>query len=134
MKKIKKITAAIVIFALTAAFSSCSGNVSDNNGEADVTESVTESTEAAETTTEETIAIPAISCFAEPETEQTTEDTEEEVKGFDYDGEEYVQVSPDNEFIDFKFIEDYQGTADIGDLADKAVEFLMTTDEYADAM
>ncbi|MDE5858842.1 MAG: hypothetical protein K2H23_00385 [Oscillospiraceae bacterium] len=134
MKKIHKIIAAIAALALTAAFSSCSGNVSDNTGEADVTESVTESTETAEITTGETVSIPAISCFAEPETEQTTEDTEEEVKGFDYDGEEYVQVSPDNEFVDFKFIEDYQGTADIGDLADKAVEFLMTTDEYTDAM
>ncbi|MDE7288829.1 MAG: hypothetical protein K2N71_04905, partial [Oscillospiraceae bacterium] len=47
---------------------------------------------------------------------------------------EYVEVSPDNEFIDFEFIEDYQGTTDIGDLADKAVEFLKTTDKYAESM
>lgn len=48
--------------------------------------------------------------------------------------EPFVKVSADNEFIDYEFIENYQGTKDIGDLADKAVDFLMTTDEYAEAM
>lgn len=48
--------------------------------------------------------------------------------------EPFVKVSADNEFIDYEFIENYQGTKEIGDLADKAVEFLMTTDEYAEAM
>lgn len=47
---------------------------------------------------------------------------------------EYVEVSAENEFIDFEFIEDYQGTTDIGGLADKAVDFLMTAEEYAESM
>ncbi|MCM1382177.1 MAG: hypothetical protein NC192_09575, partial [Muribaculaceae bacterium] len=45
-----------------------------------------------------------------------------------------VEVSPDNEFIDYEFIENYQGTTDIGELADKAVEYLKTTEEYETAM
>lgn len=45
----------------------------------------------------------------------------------------YVEVSPDNVFIDFKFGEDYKGTA-VGDpLAEKAAAFLKTTDAYADS-
>ncbi len=47
---------------------------------------------------------------------------------------EYVEVSPNNEFIDFEFIENYHGTTNIGDLADKAVEFLKTTEYYAKSM
>lgn len=64
--------------------------------------------------------------------EETAEQTETEIS--ENDEPEYVEVSPNNEFIDFDFIEDYQGTTDIGGLAHKAVEFLMTTDEYAESM
>lgn len=132
MNKIKKITAAIAAIALTAAFSACSGDTADDSGEADVTESTEAVTtyETSEITSGETISIPVISCFGETETEQTTEDTEEEVKVFVPDEEEYVQESPDNEFIDFEFIEDYQGTTDIGDLADKAVAFMKESEQY----
>ena len=65
------------------------------------------------------------------------------VKDFDIDSavaemkspaEPYVTVSPDNEFIDYNFILNYPGTDDIGDLADKAVEFLKTTEEYTENM
>lgn len=65
-------------------------------------------------------------------TEETAEQTETEVP--ENDEPEYVEVSPNNEFIDFDFIEDYQGTTDIGGLANKAVEFLTTTGEYSEAM
>ena len=76
-----------------------------------------------EAKTAETVTIPEISCFAGEETEVPENDEPE-----------YVEVSPGNEFIDFDFIEDYRGTTDIGELADKAVEFLTTTEEYAEAM
>lgn len=121
MKKIFPITAAIAAIALTAAFSSCA----EDGGAADITEQITESTEAVTTsevteTTTETVMTTATACFEEEEVQEPAE--------------EYVHVSADTEFIDYEFIEDYRGTADIGDLADKAVEFLMTTEEYADAM
>lgn len=76
-----------------------------------------------EAKTAETVTIPEISCFAGEETEVPENDEPE-----------YVEVSPGNEFIDFDFIEDYRGTTDIGELADKAVEFLMTAEEYAESM
>ncbi len=99
------------------------GACSEAPTEQTVTESVSESavSEPVETTAETT------SDTAAEQSAEITEDVAEPET-------EYVQISLDNEFIDFEFIEDYQGTTDIGDLADKAVEFLMTTDEYADAM
>lgn len=45
----------------------------------------------------------------------------------------FVEVSPDNVFIDFKFGEDYKGTAVGEPLAEKAAAFLKTTDEYAES-
>ena len=67
-------------------------------------------------------------------TASITEREEAETEVSENNEQEYVEVSPNNEFIDFDFIEDYQGTGDIGGLAHKAVEFLMTTDEYAESM
>ena len=87
---------------------SCSG--SGGSPQESVAESSATTSEAMETATT-TVS----------ETEKITE--KEEVPE---PAKEYVEVSPDNE--------DYQGTTDIGDLADKAVEFLMTTEEYAEAM
>ena len=104
----------------------CSGNAAEQ----EVTETVSENT----VTTSETTTAIITETTTETTTEQVTETTAEEVPQTAEDKHEYVQVSPDNEFIDFEFIEDYQGTTDIGELADKAVEFLMTTEEYADAM
>lgn len=114
--KFLKITAAILSLVILTA---C------NSGQpVQTSETVSESeastvTAAAETTTEtktETVL----------ETEPAEAAEENEI--------EYVQVSANNEFIDFEFIENYQGTTDIGDLADKAVEFLKTTDFYSDSM
>ncbi|MBD5141597.1 MAG: hypothetical protein HDT25_09340 [Ruminococcus sp.] len=104
---------------------SCSGNAAEE----EISETVSEST----VTTAETTAETTTETTTEQVTETTTTETEaEEVP--QAAEEKYVQVSPDTEFIDYEFIEDYQGTTDIGELADKAVEFLMTTEEYADAM
>lgn len=88
--------------------------------------------------TEETAtAVSAAETTAESTTEQVTEDTsetEEEIPQDAVETEGYVQVSEGNEFIDFEYIEDYQGTADIGDLADKAVEFLKNSEYYTESM
>ncbi|MDE6710147.1 MAG: hypothetical protein K2J76_06640, partial [Oscillospiraceae bacterium] len=99
---------------------SCSGNAAEQ----EVTETVSESSVTTAATASETTTV----------SETEAEVSETAFKLFFEPAKECVQVSPDNEFIDFEFIEDYQGTTDIGELTDKAVEFLMTTDEYADAM
>ena len=108
---------------------SCSGNAAEQ----EVTETVSEST----VTTSETTTAIITETTTETTTEQVTETTTTETEAEEVPQaaeEKYVQVSPDTEFIDYEFIEDYQGTADIGELADKAVEFLMTTKEYANSM
>ncbi len=123
MKKFRLI--GVILSAVMLA--ACSGN----SAEQEVTETVSEST----VTTSETTA----AATAETTTETTTETEAEEVTETTFvcafePAEEYVQVSPDTEFIDYEFIEDYQGTTDIGELADKAVEFLKTTKFYESSM
>ena len=108
---------------------SCSGNAAEQ----EVTETVSENT----VTTSETTTAIITETTTETTTEQVTEATTTETEADEVPQaaeEKYVQVSPDNEFIDFEFIEDYQGTTDIGDLADKAVEFLKTTEFYESSM
>ncbi|MDE7302310.1 MAG: hypothetical protein K2N60_03200 [Oscillospiraceae bacterium] len=125
MKKKKFLGAVAAVLALTAVFSACSEAPAEN---AEAITSAETTASAAETT----------EAVSETDTEQTTENTaeaaEEEIPQTAAEEEEPAQVSPDSKFIDYEFIENYQGTTDIGELADKAVEFLMTTDEYAEAM
>ena len=126
MKKKKFLGAVVAVLALTAALSACSEAPAENENAEAVTSAET-TTSAAETT----------EAVSEADTEQVTEDTEEaeeEVQQAASEEERFVQISPDNEFIDYKFIENYQGTSDIGDLADKAVEFLKESEYYADSM
>ncbi|MDE6746881.1 MAG: hypothetical protein K2J72_09625 [Oscillospiraceae bacterium] len=101
MKK-QKLLAALAAVIL---FTSCNTGSADNAGEQSVTEA------SAQVTT----SVPEMSA-------ETTAETEAPA-GNDIEPE-YVEVSAGNEFIDFEFIEDYQGTSDIGDLADKAAEYL----------
>ncbi|MDE6762169.1 MAG: hypothetical protein K2J73_00605 [Oscillospiraceae bacterium] len=56
--------------------------------------------------------------------------TEAEAAAEDSNEPEYTEVSEGNEFIDYEFIEDYQGTVDIGELADKAVSFMKESEQY----
>lgn len=120
MKKAKL----LCILLSAAMLAACSGNVEETS-----TETSTETT-FTETSTETT--------FTETSTETTPTETFTETASTETAVEpaenEYVSVSSFSEFIDFEFIEDYQGTTDIGDLADKAVEFLTTTEEYAESM
>lgn len=87
--------------------------------------------------TSETVSESETSTVTTSATTATTTETETETDPAEIAEEneiEYVQVSVGNQFIDFEFIENYQGTTDIGDLADKAVDFFKTTDEYAESM
>lgn len=115
--------------AMLASCSESGGSPQESVAETTAENTVTTS-EAAEAA-EETTTTTASETEEITETEEVTETVPETAAE---PAEEFVQVSTDNEFIDFEFIEDYQGTTDIGDLADKAVEFLITTEEYADAM
>lgn len=113
MKFLKILSVILSLLLLTACASGQAVQTSETVSETE-TSAVTTTT-AAETTTK-----------TEPEAEPAEAAEEDEP--------EYVEVSPNNEFIDYEFIENYRGTTDIGDLADKAVEFLKTTEEYADSM
>ena len=109
--KFLKITAAVLSLVLLTA---CNSGQSVQTSE---TVSDTE-TSALTTTTATEIVATETKPFPETEPAEIAENTEPE----------YVTVSLNNEFIDFEFIENYQGTTDIGDLADKAVEYL--ADEF----
>ncbi|MBD5141227.1 MAG: hypothetical protein HDT25_07435 [Ruminococcus sp.] len=116
--KFLKITAAILFLAILTACNS--GQVQQASETVSETETSAVTTSATTATTTETETEP----LPETESAEIAEETDNK----------YVEVSARNEFIDFEFIENYQGTTDIGDLADKAVEFLKTTDFYSDSM
>lgn len=63
----------------------------------------------------------------------TSSPSETETEASENGGYEYAQVSEDNVFIDYKFIEDYQGTTDIGVLAASAVDFLTESEYYTES-
>lgn len=112
-----------------AMLAACSGNGAETSAETTFTETSTETTFteiSTETTSTETFTETTVT-----ETSAETTFTEADIERAE---QEYVQVSPDNEFIDFEFIEDYKGTDDIGDLADKAVEFLKESEFYSKSM
>ena len=127
--KLLKITAAILSLAiLTACKSGQPVQTSETVSETETSTVTTSATTTAMTTETETTTSIMTTTAAEtvPETEPAEVAEEKEI--------EYVQVSEGNEFIDYEFIENYQGTTDIGDLADKAVEFVKTTEQYAKSM
>ncbi|MDE6708901.1 MAG: hypothetical protein K2J76_00235, partial [Oscillospiraceae bacterium] len=106
MKKQNIIAAVLSLALLTACNSGQSVQTSETVSETETSAITTSATTTATETETETV----------PETEPA-ETSEETDSG-------YVEVSARNEFIDFEFIEDYQGMTDIGDLADKAAEYL----------
>lgn len=117
MKRLKISAIILSLVILTACKSGQPVQTSETVSDSETSAITTSATTAATTETEsETV----------PEAEPDEIAEENEI--------EYVKVSIGNKFIDFEFIENYQGTTDIGDLADKAVEFLKTTDEYAESM
>ena len=126
--KFLKITAAILFLAiLTACTSGQVQQASKTVSETEISTVTTSATTTAMTTETETTTSIMTTTAAETvsETEPAEVAEEKEI--------EYVQVSEGNEFIDYEFIEEYQGTTDIGDLADKAVDFLKTTEYYSDS-
>lgn len=116
MKKQKLLAALAAAILLTA----CNTNSADNAAEQSVTVTETASQTTAtvsETSAETTEMIPT-------ETEASSENSTEP---------EYAEVSEDNVFIDYEFIENYQGTTEIGVLAAGAVEFLTESEYYAES-
>lgn len=114
----KKTAAFLAAVMLCASMTACTagGNTDETAVSSDVSETaeVTEASVESLTETEETSA----------EEENIEEDTETEAEDVKEEQAKYV---------DYVLIEDHRGTADIGGLADKAAEFLKTTDEYSEA-
>lgn len=114
----KKTAAFLAAVMLCTSMTACTagGNSDETAVSSDVSETaeVTETSVESLTETEETSA----------EKEDIEEDTETEAEDVKEEQAKYV---------DYVLIEDHRGTADIGGLADKAAEFLKTTDEYSEA-
>lgn len=77
-----------------------------------------------------------ITTTEEPEVQTSAETTAEETTSAQTAvyTENIVQVSDGNEFIDYKFTENYEGTKDIGGLAEKAISFVKSSEVYKNAM
>ena len=121
-RKFLSTAAAVAVIAVFAAvFSGCTQASADK---------LEEQSAAASETTAQTFA-----SISETESETAEKITAETEAAAESSNEpEYVEVSAENEFIDFDFIENYQGTTDIGDLAGKAIEFVKGTEQYADSV
>lgn len=118
MKKQKLLAAVAAAILLTACNTSSADNAVEQSAAVTVTETASQTAETvSETPAETTEVIPT-------ETEASSENSTEP---------EYAKVSEDNVFIDYEFIEDYQGTTDIGVLAAGAVEFLTESEYYAES-
>lgn len=118
MKKQKLLAAVAAAILLTACNTNSADNAEEQSAAVTVTETASQTAATvSETSAETTEMIPT-------ETEASSENSTEP---------EYAKVSEDNVFIDYKFIEDYQGTTDIGVLAAGAVEFLTESEYYAES-
>ena len=114
----KKTAAFLAAVMLCASMTACAAG--ENTDETSVSSDVSETAEVTETSDEASAETTETSA-EEEDIEEDTETEAEDVK------EEQAK------YVDYVLIEDYRGTADIGGLADKAAEFLKTTDEYSEA-
>lgn len=112
-----KMLCAVLAAAMLAG---CAANTEDN----ETAEEVLQSPTAMTTTTAES----EVQTSAETTAEETTS-----VQTAAYT-ENIVQVSDGNEFIDYKFTENYEGTKEIGGLAEKAISFVKSSEVYKNAM
>ncbi|MDE5992253.1 MAG: hypothetical protein K2G87_04310 [Oscillospiraceae bacterium] len=118
MKKQKLLAAVAAAILLTACNTNSVDNAAEQSAAVTVTETASQTAAAvSETSAETTEMIPT-------ETEASSENSTEP---------EYAEVSEDNVFIDYEFIENYQGTTEIGVLAAGAVEFLTESEYYAES-
>lgn len=115
--KMSKMLCAVLAAAMLAG---CAANTEDN----ETAEEVLQSPTAMTTTTAES----EVQTSAETTAEETTS-----VQTAAYT-ENIVQVSDGNEFIDYKFTENYEGTKEIGGLAEKAISFVKSSEVYKNAM
>lgn len=125
MGKCKIIIAAAIALAMTACTDTNSAEVSDPPEVTTSNEVTTEETTTAVETTTTTAATATTTAYTEI---TTTADTA---------AEETVtepEKSSEMKFFDYKFIENYGGTTDIGDLADKATAFIIESEYYEEAM
>lgn len=116
MKRSKMLCAVLA----AAMLAGCAANTEDN----ETAEEVLQSPTAMTTTTAES----EVQTSAETTAEETTS-----VQTAAYT-ENIVQVSDGNEFIDYKFTENYEGTKEIGGLAEKAISFVKSSEVYKNAM
>ena len=126
-KKIILSALAVMCAAMTAC--TAANNTEDTVSETEsITEIVTSAGTDAQTTTLESAALTT----SEAEEIEIAE-TEEIAETAAYEeSDEAVQGKiTASRFTDFAFIEYYKGTKESGEIGDKAVEFLKTTDEYA---
>lgn len=125
MKRLKISAIILSLALLTACNSGQSVQTSETVSETEASAATTSAATTAKTeSTTSAITTAETETVSETEPAEIAEETEIE----------YVEVSPGNEFIDYNFISNYQGTTDIGSLEDKALEFLKNSDAYKTAM
>lgn len=119
----KKIILSMII-ALCVTMTGCAAENNEENVLSE-TETVTQSVISSETTSETTTVTTA-------ETTEIAETTETTETAKNEETPEKISVkAEDMSFTDFAFIEYYKGTKDAGELGEKAIEFLKTTEEYS---
>lgn len=125
-----------VLAVICAVMTACTAanNTGDTVSE---TESVTQSIVSSETASE-TTTVSTVTTIETIETTETTEVTEAsetietaETAVTEKTPEKIYVKAEDMSFTDFAFYECYTGTKDAGKLGEKAIDFLKTTDEYA---
>lgn len=124
-----KKTVLSVLAVLCAAMTACTAA---NDGESNVseTESVTAEV-SAETTSETTETSVEITSLSTVETSETTALTTAETTVTENVPEKISVKAEDMTFTDFAFIEYYKGSKQEDETSKKAIEFLKTTEEYA---
>lgn len=124
-----KKTVLSVLAVLCAAMTACTAA---NDGESNVseTESVTAEV-SAETTSETTETSVEITSLSTVETSETTALTTAETTVTENVPEKISVKAEDMTFTDFAFIEYYKGSKQEDETSEKAIEFLKTTEEYA---
>ncbi|MGN1136778.1 MAG: hypothetical protein ACI4SF_11225 [Oscillospiraceae bacterium] len=122
----KKIILSVII-ALCAAMSGCAAENNEENVLSE-TETVTQSVISSETTSETT----TVTTVETTEASETIETTETAETAMTEENSEKISVkAEDMSFTDFAFIEYYKGSKQEDETSEKAIEFVKTTEEYA---
>lgn len=122
-----------VFAAMCVLMTACAAGNNSDSGLSE-TETVTESVISSETTSETTTAAASettseITIVTTSETVETTETAETTIT--EKTPEIIYVKAEDMSFTDFAFIEYYKGSKDANETSEKAIEYLKTTEEYA---